>query len=74
MTTADKPTVLIRRKTLLERVPYTDRYILDLEKKGEFPKRRVLGKRCVAWVESEVEDWIQSREQGPAPSPFSSEN
>lgn len=48
MSTDQKPSVLIRRKTLLERVPFTDRHILNLEKKGEFPKRRVLGPRCVA--------------------------
>lgn len=69
MTTEEKPAVLIRRKTLLQRVPYTDRHILDLEKAGKFPKRRVLGPRCVAWLESEVEAWITSREQGPAPAP-----
>ncbi len=70
MTTVDKPTVLIRRKAMLARVPFTDRHILNLEKKGLFPKRRVLGLRSVAWVESEVEDWIKSREQGPARNPF----
>lgn len=67
-TTAEKP-VLIRRKTLLARVPFTDRYILNLEKAGKFPKRRVLGPRCVAWVESEVDAWIESRTQGAAPAP-----
>ena len=65
----EKPTTLIRRKTLLERVPYSDRHILDLEKKGLFPKRRVLGPRCVAWVEAEVEAWIASRSMGSAPTP-----
>ncbi|WP_312462343.1 AlpA family phage regulatory protein [Comamonas sp.] len=70
MTNETKPVVLIRRKTLLERVPFTDRHILNLEKKGLFPKRRVLGARCVAWVESEVESWIAAREQGPGANPF----
>lgn len=65
-----KPTILIRRKALLERVPYSDRHILDLEKKGLFPKRWVLGPRCVAWVEAEVEAWIASRSMGSAPTPI----
>ncbi len=66
-----QPTRLIRRATLLERVPYSDRWILDLEKRGEFPKRRILGKRCVAWVEAEVEAWLQSRPTGTLASPVS---
>ena len=70
MMTEEKPVVLIRRKTLLERVPFTDRHILNLEREGKFPKRRVLGARCVAWVESEIDAWIASREQGPAENPF----
>lgn len=69
MTTEEKPAVLIRRKTLLSRVPYTDRHILNLEKAGKFPSRRVLGPRSVAWVEAEVEAWIASRNAGPAPAP-----
>lgn len=60
---------LIRRKTLLERVPFSDRHILNLEKAGAFPKRRVLGPRSVAWDEAEVNAWIASRKQGPAPTP-----
>lgn len=64
-----QPTRLIRRAALLERVPYSDRWILDLEKRGEFPQRRILGKRCVAWVEAEVEAWLQARPAGRLPPP-----
>ncbi|HVY83161.1 MAG TPA: AlpA family transcriptional regulator [Steroidobacteraceae bacterium] len=32
-----------------------------LERAGEFPRRRQLGARSVAWVQSEVEEWIESR-------------
>lgn len=65
----DKPSILIRRETLLQRVPYSDRHILNLEKAGKFPKRRVLGPRAVAWDEAEVNAWIASRQLGPAPMP-----
>ena len=68
-TTTTQPLVLIRRKTLLERVPFTDRHIYNLEKQGQFPKRRVLGARSVAWVESEVEAWIASRQTGVGGTP-----
>ena len=36
-------------------------YIYDAMSKGEFPKQVKLGGRSVAWVESEVQDWIDTR-------------
>lgn len=30
------------------------------EKEGTFPKRRKLGKARIAWVRSEVEEWIEN--------------
>ena len=36
-------------------------YIYDAIGKGEFPKQVKLGGRSVAWVESEIEEWIDSR-------------
>ncbi|MCK5295366.1 MAG: AlpA family transcriptional regulator [Alphaproteobacteria bacterium] len=30
-------------------------------KKELFPKHINLGARCVGWIESEIDDWIQSR-------------
>lgn len=30
-------------------------------KSGEFPRHITLGIRCVGWLESEVQDWINSR-------------
>lgn len=35
--------------------------IWRLERAGEFPRRRQLGARSVAWLQSEVEQWIESR-------------
>jgi prophage regulatory protein len=32
-----------------------------LERDGQFPRRRRLSARCVAWLESEVEAWVASR-------------
>jgi len=44
--------------------------IWRLERDGLFPKRRLLTGKIVAWDESEIDEWIQSRiqEVGPAPS------
>ena len=35
--------------------------IYDWSKAGTFPKARKLGARRVAWLASDVEDWIKSR-------------
>jgi prophage regulatory protein len=44
--------------------------IWRLERKGLFPKRRLVTGKIVAWDESEIDEWIASRhrEFGPAPS------
>lgn len=52
---------LINKKQLLAKVPLSDRHILDLEKEGKFPPRIALSARSVAWVESEVDEWIKQR-------------
>jgi prophage regulatory protein len=35
--------------------------IWRLEKAGQFPRRRKIGNGIVAWLESEVDEWIRSR-------------
>jgi prophage regulatory protein len=35
--------------------------IWRLERAGEFPRRRQLGARSVAWLQSEVDAWIEWR-------------
>lgn len=35
--------------------------IFKLEKAGQFPKRRRYGSRTIRWLESEVDEWIESR-------------
>lgn len=34
--------------------------IWRMEKEGRFPLRRLIGKRAVAWLDSEVQAWIKS--------------
>ena len=63
--------VVINRKQLKSKVPLCERTILDLEKRGEFPKRFSVAARVVVWDLSEVDDWIANRKaagiQQPAP-------
>jgi prophage regulatory protein len=42
-------------------VPFTRRHLLTLEAKKKFPARVQVGEHRVAWVESEVQDWIDGK-------------
>lgn len=50
--------VVINRKQLLEKVPLCERTILDMEKRGEFPKRFSVTRRLVVWDLAEIDEWI----------------
>lgn len=52
---------IINRKQLLDMVPLSERTILDMEKRGEFPRRFAITARLVGWDLSEVESWIEER-------------
>ena len=54
---------LINHKTLLGIVPFCKRTILDMEKRGEFPRRIALTSRYVVWDAAEVQAWIEGRKQ-----------
>lgn len=52
---------LIARSELLTIVPYTPQHILRLEKRGLFPRRIQVGPNRVAWLLSEIEEWVAER-------------
>jgi prophage regulatory protein len=52
---------LINRKRLLNIIPLSERTILDMEKRGEFPRRFALTPRAVAWDLQEVEAWMDQQ-------------
>ena len=52
---------LIRRRGLRQKVPFSDKHIWDMERRGIFPKRVSIGPNAVAWFEDEVEAWIAAR-------------
>ena len=54
---------LIRIKTVIELTALSKSYIYELCKKGLFPKsvQLVPGGTSVAWVKSEILDWVDSR-------------
>lgn len=53
---------MLRKPELEAKVGLCERAIRELEHAGEFPQRVLLnpnGGRAVAWVESEVEDYLR---------------
>ncbi len=58
---ASKPEKFLRMPVVQGRVPYSRSTIYLLISRGEFPRPHSLGARAVAWLESEIDDWIASR-------------
>lgn len=52
---------LLKLKTVTEITGISRSYIYALAQKNEFPKPVKLTERSSAWVESEVQEWIESR-------------
>lgn len=51
---------LLSKKEVRERVKYSFAHIDRLEHEGRFPKRVRLGPQRVAWLESEINEWISA--------------
>ena len=56
-----QPPRLITKTELCRIVPYTPQHILRLEKRGLFPRRVQVGPNRVAWLLSEIEQWVEAR-------------
>lgn len=52
---------LIRLRTVCERTSLSKSTVYALAQRGRFPAPIKVGARSSAWVESEVEDWVQNR-------------
>ena len=61
LVTQNHPTKLIRRKEVERLTALSRSRIYDLMSKGVFPKPISLGTMSVAWLESEIYDWITNR-------------
>ena len=55
---ADHPIRFLHLPEILRRAPFSQAHLWRLEQAGKFPRRAHLGSNRVAWVESEIEDWI----------------
>ena len=55
------PSRFLRLRDVINRVGMKKSSIYALMKKGEFPKQIKLSARSSAWVESEIDEWVDSR-------------
>jgi prophage regulatory protein len=55
------PQALIRRKEVERLTTLSRSRIYALMQQGTFPKPISLGKMSVAWLESEIQEWIAAR-------------
>jgi prophage regulatory protein len=59
---ADRPTPeLILAGEIAQRIPYSQNHLRRLEASGDFPRRIRIGANRVAWVRTEVNDWVDQR-------------
>lgn len=52
---------LIRLHEVLNRTGYSKAWIYALMSKGEFPQSVKIGTRAIAFIESEIDDWVEQR-------------
>ena len=43
------------------RIPYSRAHLYRLEDQDDFPKRKRIGANRIAWVRTEVEQWLAQR-------------
>lgn len=56
-----RPSRILHADQIQEYTGLSRRHIFDLEKKGKFPKRILLGARRVGWLEEDIFEWQQER-------------
>ncbi|EBF0854569.1 AlpA family transcriptional regulator [Salmonella enterica subsp. enterica serovar Newport] len=52
---------LIRMPEVLNRTTYGKSWIYKLISQGRFPKPVKIGERSIAFIESEIDEWIKQR-------------
>lgn len=64
----EPPERLLRLPEVMERVGLRRTAIYQRMREGRFPASRSLGPRCTVWVESEIDNWVQSVISGSLPA------
>jgi prophage regulatory protein len=58
---SEKPEKFLRLSEVQRRVPMSRSSIYNKISRGEFPRPINLGARAVAWLESEIDQWVELR-------------
>jgi prophage regulatory protein len=58
---SEKHQKLLRLADVRNRVPYSRSTIYQKISRGEFPKPISIGERAVAWLEADIDAWIEAR-------------
>jgi prophage regulatory protein len=56
----------LRRREVTARTGLSSTTLWRLENLGQFPKRRQLSERLVGWLETDIDAWIESRQESAA--------
>ncbi len=62
-TNTDQELRFIRGPKVQEMTGLSRSSVYRLEESGDFPKRRQISEGVVAWVQSEIFEWMRSRER-----------
>ena len=52
---------ILRAREVMHKTGLSQTTIWRRERDGIFPRRRSLGNHAIGWLESEVDDWLQTR-------------
>lgn len=58
---------VIRQKEAIQRTGLSRTTLWRLERAGDFPQRRRIGRQAVGWFANEIDDWLASRPQALHP-------
>jgi prophage regulatory protein len=59
---------LIRFREVQEKVGLSRTTIWRAERDGKFPNRKQIGKNSIAWLETDIDAWIESKIVGLTPA------
>lgn len=55
---------VLRTKAVVKATGLSRTTLWRLERRGDFPKRIRLGPNSTGWIQSEIQEWIESRPRG----------
>lgn len=56
-----KAITFLRAAEVMKRTSLSRTTMFEMIEAGQFPRQVKLGARCAAWIEGEVESWMQER-------------